>query len=102
MVQIKDLDGIYVFRTGKHTDFVIFNPLHITLTNQAPKFEQISLTKNEFWNEIKSITWSVNCRFYFVISEDSIIIGNCYTDNALRCNQTIKLFDEFLKYYEGE
>ncbi len=79
----------YIIRTGeKNKDIVIFNPRCIELQDISPVFVKILLADNDFWKYMKSITWSSNCRYFFCIMSDRIIIGNCHDNEAVLCKNT--------------
>lgn len=93
-------DGL-VFQNGiKNADFVVYNPLNIMLKEEKPILHKIKLKENKFWQKIKSITWSSNCRFFFVINSSHIIIGNTHDNEAFLCsNLSIQVFNEFFNAF---
>lgn len=88
---------ILLFQYGK-LDFVLFNPLEQKFTNDELSFKIGAIPNNEFWNHIKSITWSVNCKIFCVVNEENIIVGGVYDDNILICNKTIKVFERIVDF----
>ena len=98
-----NLCGSFVFKNSiKNADFVVFNPLKIKLINEKPLLYEIKLKASDFWNDIKSMVWSANCRFFFVINKTHIIIGSTYNDEAFLCsNLSMQVFDEFFKAFDG-
>ena len=84
----------YLIRTGiKGCDFIVLNPLMFPFPDEELKtLDQIILPDSQFWNEIKSAAWSASCHYFFVVNEESIIIGGPHTDNAIICNRTDKIF----------
>lgn len=97
---LNDLQFNAVFQNGiKNADFVVFNPLNIEFTNEKPLFQKIILNPSDFWNKIKSIVWSASCRFFFVVNETTIIVGNSYSDEAFSCNLTGQVFEEYVNYF---
>jgi hypothetical protein len=95
--------GSFVFQNGiKNADFVFFNPLNKELLNEKPLLYEIQLKASDFWLDIKSMVWSSNCRFFFVVNENHIIIGNTHNDKAFLCsNLSMQVFDEFFKASGG-
>lgn len=93
--------GCIVFKNGiKNADFIVFNPLNIELKDEKPLLQAISLKTSEFWQRIKSVVWSSNCRFFFVVNERHIIIGNVHDNEAFLCsNLSIQVFEEFFKAF---
>lgn len=89
-----------VFQNGyKNLDYVVFNPLKIQLTNDKPIFSKIKINDSKFWTEIKSRTWSSNCRIFFVISQNQIVIGNTLNNDAYLCkNLSMQVFEEYMKF----
>jgi len=97
------VSGSFVFQNGiKNADFVVFNPLNIELINEKPLLHEIKLKASDFWQDIKSMVWSSNCRFFFVVNENHIIIGNTHNDEAFLCsNLSMQVFEEFFKAFGG-
>lgn len=95
--------GSFVFKNGiKNADFVVFNPLNKELINEKPILHEIKLKASDFWSDIKSMVWSSNCRFFFVVNENHIIIGNTHNDEAFLCsNLSMQVFEEFFKAFGG-
>lgn len=92
-----------VFQNGiKNADYVVFNPRDIKFVNEPPVLHEIQLEQTDFWQKIKSMAWSSNCRFFFVVNKSSIIIGNTLDDEAFLCsNLSMQVFDEFFKTLGG-
>jgi hypothetical protein len=91
----------FVFKNGiKNADFVVFNPHNIELHNDKPILHRIRLEQSEFWNKIKSMVWSSNCRFFFVVNEHHTVIGNVHDDDAFLCNLSWQVFEDFFKAFE--
>jgi len=95
--------GSFVFQNGiKNADFVVFNPLNKELINEKPLLHEIKLKASDFWSDIKSMAWSSNCRFFFVVNENHIVIGNTHNDEAFLCsNLSMQVFEEFFKAFGG-
>lgn len=95
--------GSFVFQNGiKNANFVVFNPLNIELKDEKPLMHEIKLKETDFWIEIKSMVWSSNCRFFFVVNENHIIIGNTHNNEAFLCNNlSFQVFEEFFKAFGG-
>ena len=93
--------GSLIFKNGyKNADFIVFNPFNIKLKDEEPMMHEIKLRDNSFWNELRSNAWSSNCRFFFVINENHIIIGNTLDYKAFFCsNLSLKVFDHYLKAF---
>ena len=87
-----------LFRTGYKTDFCLFNPLDYGFSDEELSYKSIILHDTNFWRKIRSFTWSCNVRFYCVVNSDSIILGSTYSDIALLCNKTWKLFDKMTEF----
>jgi len=91
-----------IIRTGvPNADFVVFNPGNTEFVEIEPEIEQIALPENDqFWAEIKSITWSMSCRFFLVVNESSIIIGNTLDNDAFCCqNLSSRFIETFVNHY---
>ena len=97
------VSGSFVFQNGiKNADFVVFNPLNIQLKNEKPIIEEIKLKESNFWTDIKSMVWSSGCRFFFVINENHIVIGNAHNNEGFLCrNLSMAVFEEFFKAFGG-
>jgi len=97
------VSGSFVFQNGiKNADFVVFNPLNIRLNNEKPIIDEINLKESNFWTNIKSMGWSSGCRFFFVINENQIVIGNVHNNEAFLCrNLSMAVFEEFFKAFGG-
>ena len=93
--------GSFVFQNGiKNADFVVFNPLNKELINEKPLLHEIKLKETDFWSDIKSMVWSSNCRFFFVVNENHIVIGNTHNDEAFLCsNLSMQVFEEFFRAF---
>jgi len=93
-----------IFQNGyKGADFVVYNQLNIELKDEPPMMNKIQLKDNEFWNNLKSLTWSSSCRFFFVINETFIIIGNTINNNAFLCsNLSYRIFEEYLNAFNKQ
>ena len=102
-LRVCSVGGSFIFRNGiKNADFVVFNPLNVELKNEKPLLHEIKLNKNDFWTDIKSMVWSANCRFFFVVNKNHIIIGNTNNDEAFLCsNLSMQVFEEFFKAFCG-
>lgn len=90
-----------IFQNGiKNADFVVFNPHNLELTEEQPILKEIKLEVNEYWDKIKSLTLSSGCRFFFVLSDNQIVIGNTINDEAFLCkNLSLHVFAEFLNAF---
>jgi hypothetical protein len=89
-------------RTGIiNRDFVFFNPLNAELMDVQPIITEIELIENDFWRNIKSIAWSASCRFFFVVNENSIILGSVYEYKAFLCQKLSKNFISYFIEYKG-
>lgn len=99
---ICNLGGGLVFKNGiKNADFVVFNPLNKKLVDEKPLFQEVILKASDFWSDIKSMTWSSDCKYFFVVSENEIVIGNTNDDDAfVCCNLSMQVFEEFFKAYK--
>ena len=102
-LRVCSVGGSFVFQNGiKNADFIVFNPLNKKLVNEKPLLHEIKLKETYFWSDIKSIVWSSNCRFFFVVNENHIIIGNTHNDEAFLCsNLSMQVFEEFFKAFGG-
>ena len=92
------LHNAMISRSGLKTDFCIYNPLDYGFSDEELVYGFIRLPDTDFWNKIKSLTWSCSIRFFCVVNSDSIILGSVYSDDAVLCNKTGKLFEELNKY----
>lgn len=96
------IENAHIMLTGhKNADFVVFNPGNAELTDIEPEIDQIKLPENDqFWTDIKSITWSSNCRYFLVVNESSIIIGNTLDNDAFCCqNLSSRFIEIFVNHY---
>jgi len=102
-LRVCGVGGSFVFQNGiKNADFVVFNPLNKELVNEKPLLQEIKLKASDFWSDIKSMVWSSNCRFFFVVNENHIIIGNTHNDEAFLCsNLSMQVFEELFKAFGG-
>lgn len=102
-LRVCSVGGSFIFKNGiKNADFVVFNPLNKELINEKPILHEIKLKASDFWSDIKSMVWSSNCRFFFVVNENHIIIGNTHNDEAFLCsNLSMQVFEEFFKAFGG-
>lgn len=102
-LRVYSVGGSFVFKNGiKNADFVVFNPLNIELKDEKPLMHEIKLKESDFWSDIKSMVWSSSCRFFFVVNENHIIIGNTYNNEAFLCsNLSMQVFEEFFKAFGG-
>lgn len=89
-----------IFNNGNKLDFIVFNPKKIEFQEIDPVIEEIELINSDFWNKIKSIIWSSNCKFGFVVDDYHIIILNCYDNKAFKSNTSSKVFSEFFEAYK--
>ncbi|MCO5250758.1 MAG: hypothetical protein M9949_04965 [Candidatus Kapabacteria bacterium] len=93
-------ESALIFQNGiKNGEFVVFNPLEIELMDVEPLFQPIYLNVAEFWNDLKSMVWSSNCRFFFVVTMDKIIICNVHDNEAFEANLSSRVFDVFLNVF---
>lgn len=95
------LNENYVFKIGvKDSDFVVFNPLKIQFTDEPATYREVKLYENEFWNYLQSAVWSAGCRFFFVVSDNGILLANTHNYQAFLCNLSKNVFEDFLKFLE--
>lgn len=92
-----------VFKNGiKNADFVVYNPLNIEFTDEELVLTDIELADTPFWQNIKSLTWSSSCRFFYVVSDTNIVMGNTHDNKAVATNNHSRyIFDEFLKAFKS-
>ena len=102
-LRVCSVGGSFVFQNGiKNADYVVFNPLNVELKDEKPLLHEIKLKASDFWSDIKSMVWSSNCRFFFVVNENHIIIGNTHDDEAFLCsNLSLQVFEEFFNAFGG-
>jgi hypothetical protein len=95
------VSGSLIFQNGyKGADFVVYNPLNIELKDEPLVMNEIQLKDNEFWKNLKSLTWSSNCRFFFVINENHLIVGSTLNNDAFLCiNLSWRIFEEYLNAF---
>ncbi len=88
--------GLLIRDGYKNSDFVVFNPHNKELIEVEPQIHNILLRENDFNKEVKSITWSSGCRFFFIIYESFIIMGNTLNNEAIMCsNLSANIFKYF-------
>ena len=90
----------YFMSVDGKKDFLVFNgdePLNDeTINNEDIEFVEIKEIQ-----EIKSMAWSSNCKWTFVIQQDCIYLINTYKDLAVRCKKkSSKFFEMFLNKKE--
>ena len=86
----------YFMSVDGKKDFLVFNgdePLNDeTINNEDIEFVEIKDIA-----ELKSMAWSSNCKWTFVIQQDCIYLINTYKDMAVRCKKkSSKFFEMFL------
>ena len=94
----------YVIGTGENYmtpcervyDFIVFNLLNIPIGDCEATMSEGTLPDSPFWRQLRGITWSCQCRFFFVISDDQIVVGNCLNNNAFISNVSIRIFQFFV------
>lgn len=90
-------ESALIFQNGiKNGDFIVFNPYEIELIDIEPRFQPIHLPVDKFWDDLKSMAWSSNCRFFFVVATDKIIVCNVHDNEAFVTNLSSRVFDVFL------
>lgn len=94
------INGLVIKNGIKNADFLVLNPLGKDFVDESPLLNGIKLDNDKFWQKIKSMAWSSNCRYFFVVNDSSIIIGNTNDNDAFICNSLSKyLFEEFLNAF---
>jgi hypothetical protein len=93
-----------IFATGnKNADFVVYNPYELELTDETPVYSPIVLKDSALWDEIRSQIWSANCRFFFFICRNGILIGDNQDNSGVLCkNLSRHVFDEYLKAFSKQ
>ena len=85
---------------SKYKDFIVFNADKAReLNNETVKEDDIEFIEIKNIDELKSIAWSSNCKWFFVIQSDCILLVNVYKDLAVRCKQ--KSWEFFRMYLDG-
>lgn len=81
----------------KKKNFVVFNPLNLSYTDEEPELSFIKLDDSKFWDNLKSAIWSSNGNYGFVVAEDGITIIRVYDDIAIHSNNlSSKVFEMFI------
>ena len=90
----------YFMSVDGKKDFLVFNgdePLNDeTINNEDIEFVEIKGIQ-----EIKSMAWSSNCKWTFVIQQDCIYLINTYKDLAVRCKKKSSKFIEMFLNKKG-
>ena len=77
-------------------DFLVFNG-DAKLSDETINNEDIEFVEIKDIAELKSMAWSSNCKWTFVIQQDCIYLINTYKDLAVRCKKkSSKFFEMFL------
>ena len=86
----------YFMSVDGKKDFLVFNG-NEKLTNEEILDSDIEFIEIQKLDEIKSMAWSSNCKWTFVIQQDCIYLINTYNDLAVRCKKkSSKFFEMFL------
>uniref|UniRef100_A0A6H2A6E9 Uncharacterized protein n=1 Tax=viral metagenome TaxID=1070528 RepID=A0A6H2A6E9_9ZZZZ len=86
----------YFMSVDGKKDFLVFNG-NEQLTNEEILDSDIEFIEIQKLDEIKSMAWSSNCKWTFVIQKDCIYLINTYKDLAVRCKKkSSKFFEMFL------
>ena len=90
----------YFMSVDGKKDFLVFNG-NEQLTNEEILDSDIEFIGIQKLDEIKSMAWSSNCKWTFVIQKDCIYLINTYKDLAIRCKKkSSKFFEMFLNKKE--
>jgi hypothetical protein len=81
-----------VFQFGAGRDFVVFNDQELSM--DAVTDEDIDLCEIEAGSHFASAAWSCNCSWFFIITEDSILLFNTYSTKGFRCRKKSAAFIE--------
>ena len=99
------MENNLVFRIGafkRNADFCVYNPLNIQLSDEPLQLSEITLENNSFLKKVKSYTWSCNCKFFFIINKNNVIIGNTQNNEAfLSHNLSKEVFQEYLNAFKN-
>ena len=81
----------YFMSVDGKKDFLVFNG-DAKLSDEVIEAEDIEFVEIKDIQEIKSMAWSSNCRWIFVIQKDCIYLINTYKDLAVRCKRKVVNF----------
>ena len=99
------MENNLVFKIGafkRNADFCVYNPFNIQLSDEPLQLSEITLENNSFLEKVKSYTWSCNCKFFFVINKNNVIIGNTQNNEAfLSHNLSKEVFQEYLNAFKN-
>ena len=90
----------YFMSVDGKKDFLVFNG-DATLSDEAIKAEDIEFVEIKDIQEIKSMAWSSDCKWTFVIQQDCIYLINTYKDLAVRCKKKSSKFIEMFLNKKG-
>ena len=74
-------------------DFIVLNGDE-QLTDEPILDTDIEFVEIKNISEIKSIAWSSNCKWTFIIQPDCVYLINTYNDLVVRCMKKSKKFIE--------
>jgi len=83
---------IFLAVDGKK-DFIVVNG-DAKLTDEPITDEDIEFVEIKDINEIRSMAWSSNCKWTFIIQPDCIYLINTYEDLAVKCRKKSQQFIE--------
>ena len=81
----------YFMSVDGKKDFLVLNG-NEQLTNEEILDSDIEFIEIQKLDEIKSMAWSSNCKWTFVIQKDCIYLINTYKDLAVRCKKKSSKF----------
>lgn len=81
----------------KKINFIVYNPLNVKFNHDNLILQPCKLKQTKLFNKLKSYTWSSNCRFFFIVNKDNIIVANTMNNDGFISNLTWKLFEKYLK-----
>ena len=88
-----------IFITGeKSKDFVLFyleEEVEIG-DDDITFFHEEFNAPEDLLETFRSNTWSANCRFFFVVTKERIMLGNTFDNHVFVANTTMKFINLFL------
>ncbi len=84
----------YFMAVDGKIDFLVFNGDE-QLTDEFISDDDIEFIEIQNLDQIKSMAWSSNCEWSFIIQPEFILLINTYDEIAVKCNKKSKKFIEW-------
>lgn len=80
------------FAVGAGRDFVVFNDQE--LTEEVISEDDLEEMEIASGSEFASAAWSCGCSWYFIITDDAILLFNVYSNRGFQCRKKSAAFIE--------